>query len=137
MKIIKRIGPNIDPWEAPILTGLSENLALLIVVCCFQSSRKDLNYLFNLPCIPQYSSFFKKILKFTVSKACQKSKTTPQVNFPKSQPFFVISIVCQVWEQGNSGIPVMAQRAQNKALRYTNFKGKNTHVNLYSLRQRH
>ena len=52
MKIIKRVGPNIGPWEALILTGLSEDLALLIVVCCFQSSRKDLNHLFDLPCIP-------------------------------------------------------------------------------------
>ena len=35
MKRIKRIGPIIDPWGTPILISLSEDLILLIVVCCF------------------------------------------------------------------------------------------------------
>ena len=40
MKRIKRIGLNIDPCRTLILPGLSEDLALLIVICCLLSSRK-------------------------------------------------------------------------------------------------
>ena len=45
MKRIKGIGANIDPWGTPILIVLSKELVLLIVVCCFLSSRNDLNHL--------------------------------------------------------------------------------------------
>ena len=55
MKRIKKIGPNIDPWGTLILTGLSEDLALLIVICCLLFSRNDLNHLFDLSCISQVS----------------------------------------------------------------------------------
>ena len=49
MKRIKKIEPRIDPWGNPILKGLSEDLALLIVVCDFLSSRNDLSHLIDLP----------------------------------------------------------------------------------------
>ena len=52
MKRIKITGPNIDPWGTPIIIGLSEDLALLIVVCCFLSSKDDLTHLFDLSRIP-------------------------------------------------------------------------------------
>ena len=52
MKRIKRIGPNIDPWETSILIGLSKDLALFIVVWCFLSPRDDLNHLFDSSHIP-------------------------------------------------------------------------------------
>ena len=41
MKIIKTIEANIDPWVTPILIGLSEDRALLILVCCFLSPMND------------------------------------------------------------------------------------------------
>ena len=44
--------------------------------------------------------------------------------------------VCQVWGQSKSDIPVMVQRAQNKALGIVNFKDERHSMNLYSLRQR-
>ena len=43
----KENGPNIDPWGTPILIGLSEDVALLKVICCFLSSRNDINHLLN------------------------------------------------------------------------------------------
>ena len=95
MKSIKRIGRNINPWGTPMLIGLSKDLYLLIVACCFQSSRNDLNHLFDLSCIPYYSSFHKGVSWFTVSKTFWTSKTTPQANFSESQRcliFYVISI---------------------------------------------
>ena len=52
IKRIKRIGSNIDPWGTPILISLSEDLVLLIVVCCFLPSRNDLSHLFDLSRIP-------------------------------------------------------------------------------------
>ena len=52
MKRIKRIGLNINPWGTPILTSLSEDLVLLIVVCYFLPSRNDLSHLFDLSRIP-------------------------------------------------------------------------------------
>ena len=43
----KENGPNIDPWGTPILIGLSEDVALLKVICCFLSSRNNINHLLN------------------------------------------------------------------------------------------
>ena len=50
--LIKRIGPNINPCGTPILTSLSEDLVLLIVVCYFLPSMNDLSHLFDLSRIP-------------------------------------------------------------------------------------
>ena len=43
MKRIKRIGPTMDPWRTPVFLVLSEDLALLKLVCYFLSTRNDLN----------------------------------------------------------------------------------------------
>ena len=52
LKKIKRIGPNIDRWGALILISLSEDLVLLIVVCCILTSSNDLSHFFDLSRIP-------------------------------------------------------------------------------------
>ena len=51
MKIIKRIGPNIDPWGTSVLIGLSEDLALLIVVFWKPKNTPPANVPESQPCL--------------------------------------------------------------------------------------